>query len=154
MIVTLGALLLGLVALHGSATAARGDEAAAVQSRVAHHVRQAVALADHFDGVLHGRCPRFATAAEWQSWLDAEVDRAVLLSAHVEQAWVEARATSDDRIRRAAKAPRRRLVETRALLDKLSTCAADHGESLPVWALWRRVVREVPERQAEIALPR
>jgi hypothetical protein len=154
------ALAVGLVALLCSVPAAGGDRATAgdgataVLSRVEHHVRQAVALADHFDAVLHEKCPRFVTAPEWQTWLDAEVDRMVSLMAHVEQAWVEARTTGDDEVRRAAKAPRRRLGETRALVDKLSACASEHGESLPVLSLLLRVERQVPQRQAEIALPR
>jgi hypothetical protein len=154
------ALAVGLVALLVSAPPAAAGEtaggggASVAQARVEHHVRQAAALADHFDAVLHEDCPRFATAGEWETWLDAEVDRMVLLVAHVEQAWVEARTTSDDEVRRAAKAPRRRLGESRALADKLSACAAEHGETLPVLSLFQRVERHVPQRQAEIALPR
>ena len=149
-----GALALGLVALAGLPAAARADETAAVRSRVEHHGRQAAALADHFGAVVGQGCPRFGTAAEWQSWLDGEMDRAVLFLAHVEQAWVEARTTGDDDIRRAAKAHRRRLGNAWPLVDKLSACAADHGVTLPVWRFWRRVEREVPQRQSEIALPR
>jgi hypothetical protein len=77
----------------------------------------------------------------------------VLLVAHVEQAWVEAKATGDDDVRRVAKAPRKRLEQARALLDKLSTCADDNGGALNQLGLWRRIEREVPHRQAEIALP-
>jgi hypothetical protein len=161
------ALAVGLVALLVSAPAAGGDRpaggdgatagggvTAAVLTRVEHHVRNAVALADHFDVVVREGCPHFATAVEWETWLDAEVDRIVSLMAHVEQAWAEARTTGDDDVRRAAKAPRRRLGESRALMDKLSACAAQHGESLPVLSLLLRVERQVPQRQAEITLPR
>jgi hypothetical protein len=77
----------------------------------------------------------------------------VLLVAHVEQAWVEAKATGDDEVRRVAKAPRRRLERARSLLDKLTTCAERHGAPLDQLALWRRIEREVPHRQAQIALP-
>jgi hypothetical protein len=121
---------------------------------VGHHVRRASEIADHFDAVLRNGCPRFTSPAGWQAYVDGEVDRLVLLLAHVEQAWVEAKTTGDDGVRRAAKAPRRRLGETRSLVDKLSACARDNGARLEVGPLWRRVEREVPVRQAEIALPR
>jgi hypothetical protein len=77
----------------------------------------------------------------------------VLLIAHLEEAWIEAKHTGDDDVRRAAKAPRRRVDRARLLLDKLSGCAEGNGASLSPMALWRRVEREVPGRQAEIALP-
>jgi len=81
------------------------------------------------------------------------VDRVVLLWAHVEQAWIEAKQTGDDDVRRAAKAPRRRLEDARALLDKMQTCAADNGASFSQGTVWRKIEREVPRRQAQIALP-
>jgi hypothetical protein len=124
-----------------------------VRPRVEHHIKQVEDLAHHFESVMTSACPRFANAAEWDRYLDAEVERVVLLVAHVEQAWVEAKTTGDDDVRREAKAPRKRLEEARALLGKLSNCAADNGSSLNQMGLWRRIEREVPRRQAEIALP-
>ena len=124
-----------------------------VRPRVDHHLRQAEDLAQHFESVLTTACPRFATADEWDRYLDGEVQRVVLLVAHVEQAWVEAKTTGDDGVRRVAKAPRKRLDRARALLDKLAGCADDHGSPLDQLGLWRRIEREVPRRQAEIALP-
>jgi hypothetical protein len=85
--------------------------------------------------------------------LDGEVERVVLLVAHVEQAWVEAKQTGDDDVRRAAKAPRRRLEEARTLLDKLQKCASDNGTSFSQMSVWKRIEREVPERQAQITQP-
>ncbi|HEV8642440.1 MAG TPA: hypothetical protein VGV13_15215 [Methylomirabilota bacterium] len=146
--------LAALMALQAPAGAAGDRPAAQVQPRVGHHVRRASEIADHFDAVLRNGCPRFTSPAGWQAYVDGEVDRLVLLLAHVEQAWVEAKTTGDDGVRRAAKAPRRRLGETRSLVDKLSACARDNGARLEVGPLWRRVEREVPVRQAEIALPR
>lgn len=124
-----------------------------VRPRVDHHLRHVEDLAQHFQVVLVSACPRFATAEEWDRYLDGQVERVVLLMAHVEQAWIEAKTTGDDDVRRVAKAPRKRLEQARALLDKLSGCASDHGAALDQLGLWRRIEREVPRRQAEIALP-
>jgi hypothetical protein len=144
------AVVLGL----GTTPAAAGDRPAdEVRPRVEHHLHQAHQLVAHFDTVLRNGCPRFATPGQWQDYMDGEVDRVILLAAHVERAWIEAKATGDKDVRRAAKAPRRRLEEARALFDKLSACAEANGASLPTAILWRRVEREVPRKQVEIALP-
>ena len=82
------------------------------------------------------------------------MERATLLVAHVEQAWVEAKRVGDDDVRRAAKAPRRRLGEARGAIEKLQTCAADNGASFSPLAVWNRIEREAPRRQDAIALPR
>ena len=79
--------------------------------------------------------------------------RVVLLMAHLEQAWIEAKHTGDDDVRRDAKAPRRRVDRARALVDKLSGCAESNGASFSQTAVWRRIEREVPQRQSQIALP-
>jgi len=81
------------------------------------------------------------------------VDRVVLLWAHVEQAWIEAKQTGDDEVRRAAKGAAQAPGDARALLDKLQTCAADNGASFSQGTVWRKIEREVPRRQAQIALP-
>jgi hypothetical protein len=125
-----------------------------VRPRVDHHLRLAADLAQHFESILATPCPQFSTSAEWNRYLDGEVDRVVLLMAHVEQAWVEAKTTDDDDVRRAAKAPRRRVQEARALLDKLVGCAEANGSPLPVMAMWKRIEQQVPSKQAEITLPR
>jgi hypothetical protein len=124
-----------------------------VRPRVDHHLQQVETLAQHLETVMTGACPRFASPAQWDRYLDGEVDHVVLLMAHVEQAWVEAKTTGDDDVRRVAKAPRKRLEQARALLGKFSTCADANGSSLNQLGLWRRIEREVPLRQAEIALP-
>jgi hypothetical protein len=85
--------------------------------------------------------------------VEAETDQLVLLIAHLEQAWIEAKRTGDDDIRRAAKAPRRQGDQARALVDKLEGCAQRHGALFSALDVWRRVERDVPRRQAEIALP-
>jgi hypothetical protein len=123
------------------------------RARVQHHLQEVNVLTDHFEGVLRGECPQFASAVEWRAYLDGEVERVVLLLAHLEQAWIEAKGTDDDDVRRAAKAPRRRVDQARALLGKLSGCASGSGASISQGELWRRIEREVPQRQAEIALP-
>jgi hypothetical protein len=143
-----------LVAL--AATPALPDErpADAVWPRVAYHLDEAGRLATHFEGVLRESCPSFAGPAEWDTYLAGELQRVVLLVAHVEQAWVEAKTTDDDDVRRAAKAPRRRVQEARGLLDKLAGCAEANGTHLPVGALWKWIEQEVPRARGEITLPR
>jgi hypothetical protein len=153
MRVTLAALLLVGV-LTGPALAREPHRPAEeARARMEHHLREVSELADHFESVLSGGCPRFASPGEWRTYLDAEIDRVVLLMAHLEQAWVEAKHTGDDDVRRDAKAPRRRVDQARALFDKLSGCAESNGASFSQMAVWRRIEREVPQRQSEIALP-
>jgi hypothetical protein len=127
--------------------------AAEVMPRVEYHLRQIDELAQHFQGVLREPCPHFATSDAWDSYLDEEVDRVVLLVAHVEQAWVEAKQTGDDDVRRAAKAPRKRLDEARTLLDKFQQCADDNGATFSQMTIWQKIQREVPRRQTEIRQP-
>jgi hypothetical protein len=123
------------------------------RARVEHHLTQVHRLVDHFEGVLGRECPRFDSTREWRAYLDGEIDRVVLLIAHLEEAWVEAKHTSDDDVRRDAKAPRKRVDRARALVEKLSDCAEGNGASLSPPSVWRRIEREVPGRQVEIALP-
>jgi hypothetical protein len=118
-----------------------------------HHLREVTQLAEHFESVMSSGCPHFASPGEWRAYLDGEIDRVVLLMAHLEQAWVEAKHTGDDDVRRDAKAPRRRVDWARALVDKLSGCAESNGASFSQGAVWRRIKREVPQRQSQIALP-
>lgn len=148
-------LVVALVLL-AATPAATGERlaAATVWPRVVHHLDEASRLAEHLETILRQDCPRFATSSEWQRYVDGEADRVVLLVAHVEQAWVEAKTTDDDDVRRAAKAPRRRVQEARALLDKLTGCAEANGSPLPVMAMWKRIEQQVPSKQAEITLPR
>jgi hypothetical protein len=146
-----GALL--TLALTVPAWASGFKSAEEVRPRVDHHLQQIDTLAQHFESVMASECPRFPSAALWDRYLDGEVERVVLLMAHVEQAWVEAKTTGDDDVRRVAKAPRKRLEQARALLGKLSGCADANGASLNQIGLWRRIERQVPQRQAEIALP-
>jgi len=91
--------------------------------------------------------------AQWD--LDSELPgwRVRELVAHLEQAWYEATRTGDDDVRRTAKAPRRRLEQARSLLDKLQGCAQSNGASFSPASVWRRIEREVPQRQMDIALP-
>jgi hypothetical protein len=56
-------------------------------------------------------------------------------------------------VRRTAKAPRKRMDQARALLDKLQGCAEDNGAAFSSMSVWRRIEREVPQKQSEIALP-
>jgi hypothetical protein len=134
------------VAVTGFASASGAKSPDEVRPRVDHHLKEVEALAQHFETVLNASCPRFASPAEWDRYLDSEVER-------VEQAWVEAKTTGDDELRRVAKAPRKRLDQARLLLGKLSGCADANGSPLNQGGLWRRIEREVPQRQIEIALP-
>jgi hypothetical protein len=145
------ALVLACALRVGLAEAEPAEEA---RVRVDHHLRQVDEIVQHFQEVLGRDCPRFASREEWRLYFDGEVEQVTLLVAHVEQAWVEAKRTGDDDVRRAAKAPRKRVEEGRAVLDKLQTCAADNGASFSPLSVWNRIEREVPRRQAAIALPR
>jgi len=103
--------------------------------------------------VLANDCPRFDSTVERRAFVDGEVERVVLLVAHLEEAWSEAKRTSDKDVRRAAKAPRAQAGQAQSLVTKLQTCMGDDGASLEPQAIWRRVEQEVPRRRAEIALP-
>ena len=150
----LAAVLLLLVALPEPGAAREPHRAAEIaRARMEHHLAHVNRLAEHFESVLSGECPRFPSRGEWRTYLDGEIDRVVLLVAHLEEAWIEAKHTGDDEVRREAKAPRKRVDRARALIDKLSGCAEDNGASLSPMAAWRRIEREVPQRQTEIALP-
>ena len=149
LVATAVAAALGVPAAFGAGT----KPAAEVLPRVQYHLRHIDELTQHFEDVVRAPCQQFATADEWKSYFDGEVDRVVLLVAHVEQAWREALQTGDDDVRRAAKAPRRRLDEARTLLDKLQKCAGDNGTSFSQMGVWRKIEREVPHRQAQITQP-
>jgi len=123
------------------------------RTRMEHHLKEVNRLAQHFDGVMSAECPRFASRREWSTYFEGELDQVVLLVAHLEQAWYEATRTGDDDVRRTAKAPRKRMDQARALLDKLQGCAEGNGASFSTMGVWRRIEREVPQRQTEIALP-
>ena len=137
-----------------AAVAWAGDRTAEeVRPRVEHHLIEAEQIVRHFEDVIAEECPRFDTATERRAYIDGEVERVVLLVAHLDEAWSEAKRTSDKNVRRAAKAPRAQLGQAQSLVAKLQTCVGDDGASLEPGAIWRRVEREVPRRRAEIALP-
>ena len=150
MLVTVLLLVLTGAPAHAREPHRTAEEA---RTRMEHHLREVNQLATHFEGVLKTDCPRFDSSAEWTTYLDSEVERIVSLMAHLEQAWIEAKSTGDDDVRRAAKAPRRRVDQARTLLEKLQGCAEGNGAQISQGSLWRRIEREVPQRQAEIALP-
>ena len=135
----------------GAAAAERTPDSARV--RVDHHLREVRQLSSHFEDVLAQDCRRFPSSAEWDAYFDGEIDRVVLLMAHMEQAWTEAKQTGDDDVRRSAKTPRKQKDRVRTLVDKLQRCASNNGAEFSPMAVWRRIEREVPQRQVEIALP-
>ena len=123
------------------------------RARVEHHLRHIQRLTGHFETLLAGDCPRFPRRAAWDAYVETETGQLVLLIAHLEQAGIEAKRTGDDDVRRAAKAPRRQSEQARKLVDKLGACAERNGATFSALEVWRRVERDVPRRQAEIALP-
>ena len=148
--------LTGLIALQAlglAAIASAGDRTAEeARPRVEHHLLEAAQIVRHFESVLAEDCPRFDSAVERRAYVDGEVERVVLLVAHLEEAWSEAKRTSDKDVRRAARAPRTQVGQAQSLVTKLQTCMGD-GASLEPRTIWRRVEQEVPRRRAEIALP-
>ena len=150
-------VLAGLIAaqvLGLAAAATAGDRTAdEARPRVEHHLLEVEQIARHFEGVIAEECPRFDTATQRRAYIDGEVDRVVLLVAHLEEAWSEAKRTSDKEVRRAAKAPRAQVGQAQSLVTKLQSCVSGDGVSLEPRAVWRRVEQEVPRRRAEIALP-
>lgn len=150
----LTATVASLVLLASGAVARVERTPDVARQRVDHHLQEIDKLSRHFETVMSQDCPRFDSRTQWNAYLDGEVGQVVLLLAHIEQAWLEAKQTGDDDVRRHAKEPRKRLEDARALVGKLQSCAGDNGASFSQMALWRRIEREVPERQAQIALPR
>src|SRR5262245_16340450 len=102
-----GLAVAGLLAATSGFTAWAGHRSAdEARPRVEHHLQQVDQLTQHFSELLKKDCQRFDRPDEWRAFLDGELDRATLLMAHLEQAWVEAKHTPDKDVRRAAKAPR------------------------------------------------
>ena len=143
-----------LLSLAIAAPAAQAQTVEEARARVDHHLREVDQIIRHFQDAVNVDCPRFSSRDEWRQYFDGEVERMTLLVAHVEQAWIEAKRVGDDDVRRAAKAPRRRLEEARGAIEKLQTCAADNGASFSPLSVWNRIEREAPRRQEAIALPR
>jgi len=147
-------LIASLVMVSGLAPVAAGRAPIEPRARVEHHLHQAEELTKHFESVLNGDCPRFATPDRWNHYLDDQIDRIVSLVAHLEQAWAEAKHTTDDELRRIARLPRQRGDQGPLLIDKLANCATENGVAFDPQSAWRRIEREVPRRRAEITLPR
>jgi len=143
------------VLLLGSAAAARAGDLTADEARprVEHHLIEAEQIVRHFETVVAGECPQFSTAADRRAYFDGEVERVVLLVAHLDEAWSEAKRTSDKDVRRAAKAPRAQISQAQSLVTKLQTCADGDGVNVEPRAVWRRIESDVPRRRTEIALP-
>ncbi len=148
------AATLVLIALAWTPVAWAGDRTAdEARPRVEHHLGEAEQIVRHFETVISEDCPRFDTAGERRAYIDGEVERVVLLVAHLEEAWSEAKRTSDKDVRRAAKAPRAQVGQAQSLVTKLQSCVSGDGVSLEPRAIWRRVEQEVPRRRTEITLP-
>jgi len=143
------AQVIGLTAL-----AVAGDlTAEEARPRVEHHLLEAEQIVRHFEAVVAEDCPRFDSSAQRRAYIDGEVERVVLLVAHLDEAWSEAKRTSDKEVRRVAKAPRAQVSQAQSLVTKLQTCSGDEGAKLEPLVIWRRIEEEVPRRRAEIALP-
>ena len=146
--------IFALTSLTLALTAGAGHRSAEeARPRIEHHLEQVDLLSKHFADLLKQDCQRFDRPDQWRTFLDGELDRATLLMAHLEQAWVEAKHTGDKDLRRAAKAPRAQVDRAQRLVTKLQACAGDNGTTFDASEAWRRVERNVPRRQAEIALP-
>ena len=150
----LGLGVLVVQALGLAAVASAGDMTAEeARPRVEHHLVKVEQLVRHFESVIADDCPRFDSSTERRAYIDGEVEHVVLLVAHLDEAWSEAKRTSDKEVRRVAKAPRARVGEAQTLVTKLQACAGDDGVKLEPRVIWRQIEQEVPRRRAEIALP-
>ncbi len=147
------AAALALATLLGSPAPGSALQPEAALARVQHHLRQVERLSGHLETILSAGCPRFASPAAWDAYVDTEMEQVVLLVAHLEQAWVEAKRTDDDDVRRTAKAPRRQREQARQLVDKLASCAQMNGAAFSPLVLWHRVERDLPQRRMDVALP-
>ena len=144
---------LALAIMLGAPVSARAIQPDEARVRVQHHLRHVERLSGRFEAILINGCPRFPSAAAWDAYVEGEVEQVVLLVAHLEQAWAEAKRTGDDDVRRTAKAPRRQRDQARQLGEKLASCAEMNGAEFSPIALWRRVERDLPQRRMEVALP-
>ena len=148
-------VLAALVVLLACSPAHANTEAAAdIQPRVDHHIKQVNAQIQHFETFVASECRHFDTPEAWNTYAEAEIARMLDMVAHAEQAWLEAKRTGDDTVRQSAKAPRRRLDQAPQILQKLVTCAETNGVTLNPGSVYRRIERDLPRRQSEIALPR
>jgi hypothetical protein len=147
------AAALALAILLGTPIPGDATQPEEARARVQHHLRQVERLSGHFETVLTASCPRFPNPAAWDAYVETEMEQVLLLVAHLEQAWAEAKRTDDDDVRRTAKAPRRQRDQARQLVDKLAACAEMNGAAFSPIVLWRRVERDLPQRRMEVALP-
>ena len=151
----LAAVIVALPLMTVPTFAADREPASEIRPRVDHHLGEVARLVEHFEALVAADCPRFASATEWNVYVVREVDQMLLLAAHAEQAWVEAKRTGDKSVRRVAKERGgRRIEEAMQVVDKLSTCAQENGTTFSPGPVYRRLERDLPQRQAEIALPR
>ena len=80
------------------------------------------------------------------------VDHGVTFTAHLNEAWSEAK-TGGDQLRGRVKAARREWLvgNPTRLVGKLTRCAWRNGSPLDPWRLWREVSAQVPDRRREVA---
>src|SRR6185369_975267 len=118
----LAAVVVALPLMAAAAAPAADREAASeIRPRVDHHLREVARLVQHFEALVAADCPRFASTAEWNVYVAGETDQMLLLAAHAEQAWVEAKRTGDKTVRQAAKSRGgRRIEDAVQVVDKLT----------------------------------
>ncbi len=129
-------------------TAARQAE-----ERVAFHLARAEALHDALAPLVYGPCQHFPTRAAWENYLATHVDQGVTFSAHLDEAWLEAKTVHDPELKARVKAARRRMLVGNPiqLIGKLVSCAWQNDSPLDAWGLWRRASREATRRRQEVA---
>src|SRR5436309_5720638 len=135
--------LIGLQVLGLATTVSAGDRTAdEARPRVEHHLIAADQIVRHFESVIAEDCPKLDSDAERRAYIDGELERVVLLVAHLDEAWSEAKRTSDKDVRRTAKAPRAQVGQAQNLVTKPQTCTGEGGASREPRAVWRRVEQE------------
>ncbi len=151
-----GVIALGLLTgalLAAPAAGLANTPASQAEERVAFHLARAEAIHDVLAPLVNGPCQRFPTRTAWDSYLATHVDQGVTFSAHLDEAWLDAKTAGDPELKAQVKSARRRMLVGNPvqLIGKLLNCAWQNGAPLDAWGLWRRASAQATRRRQEVA---